>query len=346
TIPVKGEPPRVVRLEFTEHGPIVAEDSARGRAFVVRFVGSEPGTAGYLAQLSIDRATDWRSFLSAAARWRLPTENLVYADVDGHIGWIAAGLMPVRSWSGLLPVPGDGRYEWQGFLRPDELPQSYDPASGMIVTANNNILPPGYARALNYDWAPPYRAHRIARMLGPGARLTVEDFERLQLDEYSLPPSERVPVPLVLGRAAPRGVPPPRRRRVRPSRGPPWRRRQHGQCHGRGWGLRAALRRLVPGNPRLCRLGPLGGDERAGSVRPAREPSLRRPARRVGRGAVLPAGLLTRARGAGDGARAHLDAAPVTKLLDTMRQRSSAPPDRLPPGQVLTTKWPVLHYGN
>ena len=194
TIPVKGEPPRVVRLEFTEHGPIVAEDSARGRAFVVRFVGSEPGTAGYLAQLSIDRATDWRSFLSAAARWRLPTENLVYADVDGHIGWIAAGLMPIRSWSGLLPVAGDGRYEWQGFLRPDELPQSYDPASGMIVTANNNILPPGYARALNYDWAPPYRAHRIARMLGPGARLTVEDFERLQLDEYSLPASELVPV--------------------------------------------------------------------------------------------------------------------------------------------------------
>jgi len=194
TIPVKGEPPRVVRLEFTEHGPIVAEDSARGRAFVVRFVGSEPGTAGYLAQLSIDRATDWRSFLSAAARWRLPTENLVYADVDGHIGWIAAGLMPIRSWSGLLPVAGDGRYEWQGFLQPDELPQSYDPASGMIVTANNNILPPGYARALNYDWAPPYRAHRIARMLGPGARLTVEDFERLQLDEYSLPASELVPV--------------------------------------------------------------------------------------------------------------------------------------------------------
>src|SRR5256714_3486473 len=102
--------------------------------------------------------------------------------------------MPVRSWSGLLRVPGDGHYEWRGFLRPDELPRSYDPASGMIVTANNNILPPGYPRALNYDWAPPYRAHRIARVLEPGARFTVEDFERLQLDEYSLPASELVPV--------------------------------------------------------------------------------------------------------------------------------------------------------
>src|SRR5256884_7846737 len=102
--------------------------------------------------------------------------------------------MPMRRWTGVLAVPGDGRYEWQGVRRPDELPPSYDPASGMIVTANNNILPPGYAQALNYDWAPPYRAHRIARVLGPGARLTVEDFERLQLDEYSLPASELVPV--------------------------------------------------------------------------------------------------------------------------------------------------------
>ena len=149
TIRVKGERPRVVRLEYTEHGPILAEDSARSRAFVVRFVGSEPGTAGYLAQLSVDRARDWASFLEAAARWKLPTENLVYADVDGHIGWIAAGLMPVRGWSGLLPVPGDGRYEWQGMLPPRELPQAYDPPSGMIVTANHNILPPAYPHALN-----------------------------------------------------------------------------------------------------------------------------------------------------------------------------------------------------
>lgn len=194
TIAVRGQAPRVVRLEFTEHGPIVAEDSARARAFVVRFVGSEPGTAGYLAQLSIDRATDWRSFLAAAARWKLPTENLVYADLDGNIGWIAAGLMPVRTWSGLLPVPGDGRYEWQGFLRVDELPQSYNPPAGMIVTANNNILPPGYARPLNYDWAAPYRAQRIAAVLGASTRLTVTDFERLQHDEYSLPASQLVPV--------------------------------------------------------------------------------------------------------------------------------------------------------
>ena len=193
TIRVKGEAPRVVRLEFTQHGPIVAEDTARGRAFVVRFVGSEPGTAGYLAQLAVDRARDWPGFLSAAARWKLPTENLVYADVDGNIGWIAAGLMPVRSWSGLLPVSGDGGYEWQGFLPVAELPQVYNPTRGMIVTANNNILPPGYTKPLNYEWAAPYRAQRIADVLR-GTRLTVADCERLQHDEYSLPASQLVPV--------------------------------------------------------------------------------------------------------------------------------------------------------
>jgi penicillin G amidase len=200
TIRVKGEPPRVVQLEYTEHGPIVADDSARSRAFVVRFVGGEPGTAGYLAQLSIDRATDWPSFLAAAARWKLPSENLVYADVDGHIGWIAAGLMPLRGWSGLLPVPGDGRYEWQGLLPPRELPQAYDPPNGMIVTANHNILPPGYPHALNYDWAPPYRAQRIDQLLRGATHLTVQDLERLQLDEYSIPASQLVPVLLAAAR--------------------------------------------------------------------------------------------------------------------------------------------------
>jgi len=194
TIPVKGEPPRIVRLEFTSHGPIVAEDSAAGRAYVIRFVGSEPGTAGYLAQISINRATDWTSFKAAAARWKLPTENLVYADVDGNIGWVAAGLMPIRSWSGLLPVPGDGRYEWTGFLPFEDLPMSLNPPAGFIATANHNILPPGYDKPLNYEWAAPYRFHRLVETLGSRKGWTREDFQRLQHDEVSLPARELVPL--------------------------------------------------------------------------------------------------------------------------------------------------------
>jgi penicillin amidase len=194
TIRVKGEAPRPVRLEFSHHGPLVSSDSSRGRAFALRFVGSEPGTAGYLAQLSLNRAQDWAGFQEAAARWKLPTENLVYADVDGNIGWIAAGLMPLRSWSGLLPVPGNGRYEWQGFMPSRELPSAFNPASGFIATANHNILPPGYSKPINYDWADPSRYQRIAAVLGDSSGFTRADFERLQHDELSLPAQAMVPV--------------------------------------------------------------------------------------------------------------------------------------------------------
>ena len=212
TIRVRGDAPRVVTLEYTEHGPIVSEDTARARdgsvrAFALRFVGSEPGTAGYLAQLSVDRARDWQSFLAAAARWKLPTENLIYADVDGNIGWIAAGLMPKRHWSGLLPVPGTGAFEWSGFLRVDELPQAFNPASGFIATANHDIRPRGYDVPLNYEFATPFRAQRVTEVLADarakGRRFGVEDFERLQHDELSI--QARTLVPLLLDAANRRG---------------------------------------------------------------------------------------------------------------------------------------------
>ena len=116
TIGVLGAPARVVELAYTRHGPVLSIDSARGRAIVVRMVGQEPGTAGYLASLSMGRARSWSDFQRAMARWKMPAENMIYADVDGNIGWIAAGLMPRRRWSGLLPVPGDGGYEWSGFV--------------------------------------------------------------------------------------------------------------------------------------------------------------------------------------------------------------------------------------
>ena len=198
TIPVKGEAPRIVDLEFTHHGPIVAAEGDRG--FVIRFVGSEPGTAGYLAQISVNRARDWKAFLAAAHRWKLPTENLVYADVDGNIGWIAAGLDPIRSWSGLLPVPGDGRYEWEGFLPFSKLPQVLNPASGIIATANHNIYPKGYHEDLNYEWATPYRYQRIMSVLTGRGGWTRADFEKLQHDEYSAPASLLAPVVVAAAR--------------------------------------------------------------------------------------------------------------------------------------------------
>jgi len=190
TIRVRGEAPRVVRLSYSQHGPVLSVDRERSRAIVVRMVGQEPGTAAYLASLSLDRARNWREFQAAMARWKMPAENMIYADVDGNIGWIAAGLMPRRSWSGLLPVPGDGRHEWSGFVPTSQLPQLYNPPSNYIATANDNILrymPASYDTPISYEFPhPSYRAERLHEVLRDSGRFTVRDFERLQHDDLSL----------------------------------------------------------------------------------------------------------------------------------------------------------------
>ena len=193
-IKVKGEAqPRDVELKFTIHGPVIHEDKDRRRAYALRWVGSEPGTAGYLASLTLNRVQNWKEFLKAMERWKVPSENLAYADIDGNIGWVAAGMAPIRKgWSGLLPVPGaEGKYEWQGFLPVSELPQSFNPSKHFIATANHNILPPGYKQELGYEWADPIRFWRISEVLGAAkGKFNVADFEKLQHDEASLPARE------------------------------------------------------------------------------------------------------------------------------------------------------------
>jgi len=160
----------------------------------LRWAGQEPGTAGYLGSLALDQVRDWEGFVEAMRAWKVPAENIVYADVDGNIGWVAAGLMPVREgWSGLLPVPGHtGRYSWGEFLDVDDLPQLVNPESGYIATANHNIVPDGYTHDLGFDWSAPYRFERIDEVLARGGRFTIEDFQALQLDETSLPARQLV----------------------------------------------------------------------------------------------------------------------------------------------------------
>jgi len=118
---------------------------------------------------------------------------MIYADVDGNIGWIASGLMPRRQWSGLLPVPGDGRFEWNGFVPTPQLPQSYNPPSGFIATANNNILPPGYKTPIAFDWSSDYRVSRIREVLSSRSNFTIADFQALQHDDLSLLARRLVP---------------------------------------------------------------------------------------------------------------------------------------------------------
>ncbi len=188
-IAVKGEGPRKVELKYTIHGPVIYEDESKHRAYSLRWVGTNAGGAGYLPALQLARAGNWPEFRSAVANYKIPSENLVYADRQGNIGWIAAGQAPIRNgWAGLFPVPGDsGEYEWSGFLPISENPTTYNPARHFVATANNDILPENYPHALNYAWAPPTRYDRIVEMLTTGVKFDVADFAQMQQDTVSLP---------------------------------------------------------------------------------------------------------------------------------------------------------------
>lgn len=193
TIPVRGGAPVPVKLRFTRHGPVLWQDAKR--ALTLRWVGAEPGTAGYLGSLSVDRAKNWQQFEQSMARWKVPSENIVYADRDGNIGEHSTGLAPLRkTWTGLLPVPEDGGYEWSGFVPNSELPHSYNPASGFVASANHKMIPEDYPYAVGFQWAPPERFQRISEILSGAAKnarkLRLEDMEDLQNDVISLPARE------------------------------------------------------------------------------------------------------------------------------------------------------------
>jgi penicillin amidase len=188
-VPVKGQAaPHELELRFTRHGPVIHQDPKRNRAYALKWVGSEPGGAAYLGGLAVSRSGNWREFVEALKAWKLPSENMVYADVDGNIGWVATALTPLRKgWDGLLPVPGaGGKYEWQGFLALKDLPQAFNPQSHWIATANHNILPAGYGHEIAYEWAPSYRFAQVRRRLEARKKFDLEDFKSIQHDNTTL----------------------------------------------------------------------------------------------------------------------------------------------------------------
>ena len=190
TIEVRGGGSAVVELKWTRHGPVLWSDGKR--ALALRWVGAEPGTAGYLGSLALDRAQNWKEFESAMARWKVPSENIVYADRSGNIGEHSTGLAPIRkNWTGLLPVPGTGGYEWDGFVPNSDLPHFFNPEAGFVATANHKMIPDGYPYAVGYEWATPERYLRIRDVIQQaqksGHKLSVADMEALQSDVLSLP---------------------------------------------------------------------------------------------------------------------------------------------------------------
>jgi penicillin G amidase len=191
TIRIKGGLEVEVTLRFTRHGPVVYWDEAGHRALALAWTGSEPGTAGYMGSLALDRALDWRDFLAALDRWKLPAENIVYADTAGNIGGQSAGLVPIR-WksNGLLPVPGTGGFEWAGFLPLADLPRVFNPSSGYYATANDKTIREDFPRPVGFQWAAPFRIQRIREVLDTARdrkdKLEPVDMARLQADVTSL----------------------------------------------------------------------------------------------------------------------------------------------------------------
>jgi penicillin amidase len=194
SIVVRGAENVETKLRFTRHGPVIHETDQH--AFAIRAGWLEPGMAPYFGSIDYMRASNWREFLAAMNRWGSPPENQVYADVDGNIGYKPGGLFPRRpNWDGLLPVPGDGRYEWDGFFDMDVLPVEYNPARGFVWSANSMNLPDDYPvekYTPAYEWTEPWRYRRIEEVLEPQSAHTLQNSTDLQRDYRSLPAIEIV----------------------------------------------------------------------------------------------------------------------------------------------------------
>jgi penicillin amidase len=173
-------------VTVTRHGPIILEKDAI--RYALRWTALDSGSIELTGFPGANRARNWKEFTAALSQYVGPTQNFVYADVDGNIGYYGAGRIPVRK-SGDGSVPYDGATddgEWTGYLPFDKLPHSYNPPSGMIVTANQRITGEDYPSFLTHLWAQPYRARRIFDLLSAKPKLDASDYRRIQGDVYSI----------------------------------------------------------------------------------------------------------------------------------------------------------------
>ena len=173
-------------VTVTRHGPIIFEGD--GKRYALRWTALDPSKNNPNSTVALNRAGNWKEFNAALESFTAPTQNIVYADVDGHIGYHAAGVVPIRK-SGDGSVPYDGATdagEWTSYIPIAKLPTLYDPPSGIIVTANQRIVGTDYPYFLTHSWAQPYRARRIFDLLNEKPKLSSDDFRRILGDVYSI----------------------------------------------------------------------------------------------------------------------------------------------------------------
>src|SRR5271165_4461800 len=186
-IEVKGKPEVNLEVVTTRHGPIItAIVPGEKRQLALRWVIYDPQVV-FTVFFDVNSAKNWQEFRTAFSRFGAPGQNVVYADVDGHIGYQATGVVPIRAaGDGSVPVPGDDdSHEWTGYVPLDQLPSVYDPPSGVIATANGRITPDGYPYLLSIEWMAPYRTERIYKLLNAKKKFTPADMLAIQTDILS-----------------------------------------------------------------------------------------------------------------------------------------------------------------
>lgn len=182
---VKGKPDVTLDVVLTRHGPIITElVPGESRKLALRWTLYDSLQDPFF---DVNSAGNWEEFRKAFSNWDAPAQNIVYADVDGNIGYQATGHIPIRtSGDGGLPVSGaDNQHEWRGYVPFDELPRVYNPPSGILATANGRITSDGYKYSLSSEWGSPWRTERILRVLNSGKKLAPADMLALQTDILS-----------------------------------------------------------------------------------------------------------------------------------------------------------------
>jgi len=183
TVAVRGGRPVDAVLLVTRHGPVITNEG--GRNYAVRWAAALPGWFEYpVAELN--RAGNWEEFRAALKRYPGAGANFLYADVDGNIGYQAAGKLPARkTWNGDLPAGPDD--EWDGLIAFEDLPSAFNPPSGMLISSNQNPFPANYRHRVHGNFAAPYRARQARAMLSRQSGWTAARMAQVQKDVYSAP---------------------------------------------------------------------------------------------------------------------------------------------------------------
>lgn len=188
-IEIAGEAPELLELRFTRHGPILHVDAAAHRAFALRAAWLEAGATPYLGTLALLESKNVDDATAALEYCASPGLNFVLADESGEIAWQVAGRAPVRpNWDGLLPVPGDGQFEWAGYRTAADLPGTRSPEAGWVRSANQYNLaedPSWEGTTYSHEWYSGYRARRLADALASSDDWTIASTGELQNDYLS-----------------------------------------------------------------------------------------------------------------------------------------------------------------